>query len=137
MKRGLFLPILVLLLAGLALAGCRKGAPINDLSHTFPPTSGQFTAAKVEDAIIRAGTDLGWQITRVGPGEMEGAILVRGKHRVQVSIPYDVTNKTYAIKYKSSSNMEYNAENRTIHPNYNSWIQRLDTAIANEISRIQ
>ena len=138
MKRGLFLPLLVVLLAGLALAGCRKGAPISDVNNSFPAMSNsKVTAAKVEDAIVRAGTDLGWKITKVRPGEMEGSILVRGKHQVQVSIPYSVENRTYGIKYKSSSNLDYNAESRTIHPNYNSWVQRLDRAIANEISRIQ
>lgn len=137
MKRGLFLPLLVVLLAGLALAGCRKGAPINDVNNSFPASASKVTAAKVEDAIIRGGADLGWKITKVRPGEMEGSILVRGKHSVQVTIPYDVANRTYGIKYKSSSNLDYKAEDRTIHPNYNSWVQRLDRAIGNEISRIQ
>jgi hypothetical protein len=44
-----------------------------------------------------------------------------------VLIPY--TTKNYSILYKDSSNLRYDPEKRTIHVNYQKWIERLDNEI--------
>ena len=46
-------------------------------------------------------------------------------HRAVVDVRYDT--KTYSIKYKDSSNLQY--DGTSIHKNYNGWIQNLDNAI--------
>ncbi len=139
MKRGLFLSVATLLIISLTLAaGCRRGAPIQEInSKSFPATHSKFTAPAVEDAIVRAGTEQGWEITPVKPGEMQGMLVVRAKHTVRVSILYDVTQKNYSIRYKDSSNMEYNPTKKIIHPNYNKWVQTLDRNIDSELSKLQ
>ena len=64
--------------------------------------------------------------------EIEARIIVRGKHTVVVSIPYDTQH--FSINYKDSINMNYNEGK--IHPNYNKWVADLEQALMVNISRI-
>src|SRR5438105_233425 len=75
----------------------------------------------IRQAIVRAGSGLGWQMTPDRPGHITGRLLLR-THVAVVDVDY--TQTTYSIKYKESTNLDYDGEK--IHKNYNGWIQNLD-----------
>ena len=56
---------------------------------------------------------------------------VCGKHLVIFSIPYNKNG--YKINYLDSQNMKYNANDNTIHKNYNKWIANLEHNINFEL----
>jgi len=72
----------------------------------------------VSKAIHRAGAALGWHIQDTGPGHIVGTLHLRD-HVAVVDIAYDT--KSHSIKYKDSGNLQYNADKREIHKNYNGW----------------
>jgi len=112
----------------LSLVGCRT-APLYDVNAAPVVANKAVTLPDVEKAIMRAGAGLGWQIVSRAPGQAEGTLALR-THRAIVDISYDT--KTYSIKYKDSSGLEYDGTN--IHSNYNGWIQNLDKAIRSQLS---
>ena len=85
----------------------------------------------VEKAIIRAGGGLGWIIKKEKEGLLKGTLVLR-THTAVVAITYNT--QEYSINYESSINLDYNAENNTIHSNYNGWIQNLNKAIQVQLS---
>jgi hypothetical protein len=107
----------------LLVVGCRT-APVYDVNQAQITTSRPVSMSEVEQAIRQAGVSLGWQMVPKGPGSIEGTLLLRD-HRAVVDIKYDT--KTYSIKYKDSSNLQY--DGTSIHSNYNGWVQRLDNTI--------
>jgi len=117
---------LVIAVAVLLLAGCRTAELYN--VRNAPGSNKAVSMADVETAIRRAGHGLGWQITPQGPGKAEGVLVLRD-HRAVVDITYDTRN--YSITYKDSSNLQY--DGKTIHSNYNGWIQNLDKAIRTQL----
>lgn len=115
----------------IALAGCRT-APIHNVENApVTPTGDQITMEQVKDAIIRAGSGLGWRMRPVEPGHMVGTLHLR-THMAKVDIRYDTDS--YDITYKDSSNLEKKGDK--IHSNYNGWIQNLDNAIQNNIAML-
>ena len=116
------IPVILLL-----LAGCRTADVYN--VQNAPGASKAVSMADVEMAIRRAGHGLGWQIVPQGPGKAEGILVLRD-HRAVVNITYDTKN--YSITYKDSSNLYY--DGKTIHSNYNGWVQNLDKAIRAQLS---
>ena len=124
--------ILLGMLAVFALAGCRS-APIYEVVNApvdIVPGK-QYSLTNVRDAIIRAGTSLGWQMKPAEPGHIVGTLNIRD-HMAQVDINYN--RSSYDIRYKDSSNLDYNGTN--IHPNYNGWIQRLDNTIRSQLANL-
>lgn len=107
----------------LMLGGCRT-APV--LNIDAQPISGKHTMQQVEKAIVRAGRTLGWRMHPKESGRMEGVLYLR-THMAKVDIMYDTSK--YSIKYKDSSNLEYDDKTGTIHSNYNGWIENLNKAI--------
>jgi hypothetical protein len=120
----LVIPVLLLL-----LASCRT-ADLYSVQNA-PGTSKAVSMSDVEMAIRRAGQSLGWQIVPQGPGRAEGTLVLRD-HRAVVNITYDAKN--YSITYKDSANLQY--DGKTIHSNYNGWVQNLDKAISKELSAL-
>jgi hypothetical protein len=113
------------------LTGFGAGAPIRDVvSAPIPPQPG-LTMEAIEKAILRAGLTLGWQMVPKGPGQVEGVLNLR-KHQAVVDITYDM--KAYNITYKNSTNLDFNPANRTIHSNYNGWIQNLEKGIRAQVT---
>ena len=98
-------------------------APVMNIEQA-PVTPTPASLADVTKAITRAGAGLGWQMTPVAPGKMTATLTLR-EHRAVVDITYDL--KTYSIKYKDSTNLNYDGTN--IHRNYNGWITNLDKQI--------
>ena len=113
------------------IAGCARTGPIYNVSDAPVATaSGKAaTAAQVRNAIISAGSALGWQIADAGPGKLVGTLNIR-THQAVVDIPYSA--KSYSIVYKSSQNLD--ASGGAIHTNYNGWVQNLDRAIRAQLS---
>ena len=113
----------------LLLGGCRT-ADLHSVRGA-PGTSKAVSMADVETAIRRAGHGLGWQIVPQGPGRAEGTLVLRD-HRAVVNITYDTKN--YSITYKDSANLHY--DGKTIHSNYNGWIQNPDKAIRTQLDML-
>lgn len=143
-KCGMMFAVLVMGLALLGV-GCRNGTPI--ATPVSPIPFGETLSDKdIAAAIVRAGALTGWVIRPVQPGLMDGRLEVRGKHHVVVEIAY--TQQEYAIRYKDSAGMEYQAnsdikgrngkayEGSSIHPNYNKWVATLDRNIRLELARL-
>jgi hypothetical protein len=103
-------------------------APIQNVEQA-PITPTPASLADVTKAITRAGVGLGWQMKPIAPGKMEGTLLIRD-HKAVVDITYDL--KTYSIRYKDSTNLNYDGTN--IHRNYNGWITNLDKAIRSQLT---
>jgi hypothetical protein len=126
MKKLLKFGFLVALTAVL-FTGCGVTTVNNVQNNAFVPVdASSVTLDKIARGITIAGAGLGWQMKKVSDNEIVGTLYLR-THMAQVRIPF--TTKDYSITYEKSSNLNYNAENNTIHTNYNGWIQNLDRAI--------
>jgi hypothetical protein len=126
------LRLLAAVLAFVALnAHARSGVPI--LNHEAVPAitaSGKpASAEQIRAAMQAAGAPRGWQITPAGNGKALAVLNVRGKHSISADISYAAGQ--YSIKYRDSTNMNYEAGTNLIHPKYNMWVQTLidDTRI--------
>ncbi|MFY9317170.1 MAG: hypothetical protein WAO95_16630 [Burkholderiales bacterium] len=108
------------------LTGFGAGTPVYNVASAPIPPNPAATLENIEKAIIRAGLQLGWKIAPQGPGKAEGVLVLR-KHTAVVDITYDT--KGFSITYKSSINLDYKPETKTIHSNYNGWIKNLEKAI--------
>ena len=90
-----------------------------------------YSTKEVRNAILQAGSSVGWQMEDVQPGLIIATLNVRN-HMVQVEIPYD--RRTYSILYRDSVNMNYSGS--SIHNNYTGWVQRLSAAINSQLSML-
>jgi hypothetical protein len=122
---------LILAASFIVLAGCRAAAPIYDVVAAPVVTSKPVTMEAVRNAIVVAGSGLGWRMEPRTPGTITGILDLRD-HRAVVEVTYDT--KTYNIKYKDSSNLNYSGT--TIHKNYNGWVENLDKAIRVQLANI-
>ena len=132
-SKSIFIRILMIALVALligSLAGCRS-APVKEVERA--PIPSKATEQQVQQAIIAAGAGLGWVMKVKRPGLIVGTLTVRS-HLAEVEIPYSRTS--FSIHYKSSSNLDYDPTNRTIHSNYNGWIENLDRAIRASLTAI-
>ena len=119
--------LVMLLFAILAAGGCRT-APVNNVVAAPVTTIQPATMQTIEAAILKAGNSLGWAMVPKGPGKVEGLLMLR-THKAVVDIDYDT--KSYSIKYKDSVNLDY--DGKTIHKNYNGWVENLDRAIKSNL----
>ncbi|MEA3640604.1 MAG: hypothetical protein VBE63_11765 [Lamprobacter sp.] len=117
------LSALLIALTLIGLAGCRT-SPVRELNGQPVPPG--VSAAEVSKTIQSAGNSLGWAMKQTRPGLITGTIYLRD-HMAKVEIPY--SSSSYSIRYASSTNLKYDASKRTIHSNYNSWVQNLDNQI--------
>lgn len=118
----------VILAACFALlaVGCRIAPIYNVSGDAVQSNKPNLTMGDVQKAITRAGATLGWQMEDAGPGHMIGTLHLRN-HVAVVDITYDT--KSYSIKYKDSTNLQYDASKGEIHKNYNGWVQNLENGI--------
>lgn len=121
----------VILAGVLLLSGCR-GATVYNVENS--PIEAKVPSSKIYDAIKIAGASKGWIITNVRPGLALGKLNARN-HIAIVEISY--TQNSYSIKYKDSTELNYNASNNEIHQNYNGWIKNLENAINLQLSMLQ
>ena len=89
-------------------------------TKTGEPASPQ----EVRDTIVAAGAALNWDFADAGPDRLRGTLIVRGRHMVEVLIPYSA--ERYSVLYLNSSQMSYREDGdvREIHPNYNAWVRQ-------------
>ncbi|MSR23503.1 MAG: hypothetical protein EXR96_00205 [Nitrospiraceae bacterium] len=107
--------------------GCRTDSIYDLVDSSVTTVSGKEPSLEqVRKAIVEAGGSLKWDMTDVQPGHLVGTLNLRS-HQAVVDIKYNT--KKYSITYKSSMNLNYDAEAKTIHSNYLSWIKNLDAAI--------
>ena len=111
----------------LLMTGCRS-APLLEVVSAPVTTIKPVSMSVMESAIIGGGTGLGWRMMPQGPGQIEGVLSLRD-HRAVVTVNYDTTS--YSIKYKDSSNLNYHG--KSIHKNYNGWVENLDKAIRSNL----
>jgi hypothetical protein len=114
----------------LLMTGCRS-APVLDVVAAPVTTTKTVSMSNMESAIIGGGTGLGWRMVPQGPGQIEGVLSLRD-HRAVVTVSYDT--KSYTIKYKDSSNLNY--DGKSIHKNYNGWVENLDKAIRSNLAAL-
>lgn len=131
MRRHKLLTVLLLIALAAFAVGC-KTAPVYTVTDAPVNTvKKSVTQAEVKNAIMRAGSRLGWRMSDTKPGLITAQLLKR-KHSVVVEIPY--TTKSYSINYKDSTEMQYDGAN--IHKYYNNWVRNLDQRIALELQSL-
>ncbi len=123
--------IFLLALLAMFAAGCRSNPPYNVEGAAIVTGRTNASLDDVQKAILRAGGTLGWVMTPAGSGEIMGTLRLR-KHVAVVTIKYNM--KTYSILYKDSQNLNY--DGKSIHSNYNGWIQNLHRAIQTQLSTL-
>jgi hypothetical protein len=114
----------LVLAAGLFLGGC-TAVPIANVNQApIQTTRGNPSMDQIRQAIIDAGSGLGWEMKPDRPGHLTGRLAVR-QHVAVVDI--DHTQTAYSIKYRESTGLDH--KDGQIHRNYNGWVQNLDKAI--------
>jgi hypothetical protein len=126
MKFNLLGKISIIIVSLALLAGCGTALVRNVDSAMI---AGNHSVANIEKAIVRAGTGLGWVMTKKSDKHIVGKLALR-KHLAVIDITFD--ENSYSIKYKDSTNLGYNGS--SIHSNYNGWIQNLQKAIVHFFS---
>jgi hypothetical protein len=124
--------VLLVVFAAALAAGCSTRPIQNVTAEPVMVTPGKTaTMENVRDAILRAGTGLGWTMRASEPGTVNGQIHLRN-HTALIDVKY--TAKSYDIVYRDSTNLD--ARDGQIHKNYNGWIENLDNAIRRELLRV-
>lgn len=122
---------LVAIAAAAVLSGFGAGTPIYNVTSAPIPPSPLATPENLQKAIMRAGLTLGWQMTPRGPNQVEAVLNIR-RHQAIVDITHD--EKSFSILYRTSTNLDYVEQDRTIHSNYNGWIRNLEKAIRAQVT---
>jgi hypothetical protein len=83
---------------------------------------------RVRRAILQGASRHDWRVREDKPGRVTLAY-EKGSHQVVVDVDYDAQG--FQIRYRDSSDMNYELEDgkRYIHPNYNKWIAMLGVSI--------
>lgn len=113
-----------LLAAALFVLVAACSAPVHNVESRPIVTQRVVTLEEVKQAIISAGTGLGWQMIPQEDGRITGKLDIR-KHVAIVDITY--TDDEFSINYVDSTNLKY--DGRLIHRNYNNWIMNLENRI--------
>ena len=111
-----------------AIAACNLNVkPVYNVDRASFNSPEPLTEAQATEAILNAGSKLGWNMVEVESGLIRGDINVRGKHDASVAVSFD--GQGYSINYNDSQNLKYDPETGSIHKNYNSWVQNLERQI--------
>jgi len=117
--------IIMLFATALALWGSASAHAVVEIQDIEgSPLPEGLSDEQIQKVMVSAGMTRGWVVKAVGPGHMEGTLLIR-THMAKVDIVYDAAG--YSIRYKDSENLAY--KNGKIHRNYNKWVQNLDMDI--------
>ena len=139
MKRNVVITAIAILFS-FSLAGCRWG-PLYNVKSAHLGSKGKSLKSIGQD-IKAAGRGLGWKMKDIAEGKVQGILLVSGgKHKAVVVITYNTD--TFNITYADSTNLRYKAagftdadgvhHEKTIHPNYNVWVKKLEETIKNRV----
>lgn len=105
----------------LSVTSCATFTTTEMMSYSGVIPSG-VSSAEVKKVIKDAGAKRDWIIKDLGNNAFEASYVARG-HSIKVKLTYD--RDSYDITYLSSTGMEYNPEEGTIHRNYNRWVNNL------------
>ena len=121
----------LLIVAALAVvvAACGTSKPVLNIDDA--PIAGTHTTDQVRMVIATVAKKRGWVVEDVGPGLLK-ATFSGHSHRAVVNIPYTTT--TFSIHYVDGTNLDYNG--KTIHRNYDRWINNLREDIQKELAGI-
>lgn len=122
--------ILGLLVTALFVVGCSSNPKIVTTTGEAPAG---LSTADVKAAVLEGCNGRGWACKDLGNNTIEGSIWVRGKHFVKVNI--SVSQGSFSIDYADSENLQYDAEENTIHKGYQSWVTNLSGDIMNALLR--
>ena len=117
--------------ASLLLVACTTQPIMNVDSAPISTSKPKPTMDEIRQAIVRAGSGLGWEMKPDRPGHLTGRLALR-THVAVVDVDY--TQTTYSIKYRESTNLDHS--DGKIHRNYNGWIQNLDRAIKVQLQNL-
>jgi hypothetical protein len=95
---------ILVMAAALLLGGCMT-QPIQNVQAPVTTTKQKPTMDEVRQAIVRAGSSLGWQIKPEKPGHLTGTLALR-THVAVVDIDHKQTQDTN--KYSDSTNHDKN-----------------------------
>ena len=113
-------------------AGCRTAPIYNATNIPLAPASHtRITLDDVTKGVLAAGKSRGWVMDQVRPGVITGS-LTTNQHLAEVTVTYDTSR--FSITYKNSKNL-LRAGN-DIHKRYNTWVNELQAAIQDEMSRL-
>jgi hypothetical protein len=114
-------PLLLTVVFCTILLGACRTAPVYNVGHAPVATgSGHANMREVRQAILKAGSGLGWRMRLRKPGHIVGTLALRS-HLAVVDIVYNT--QAYSIQYNRSRNLKYDGKH--IHKNYNGWIRNL------------
>jgi hypothetical protein len=117
--------------ASLLLVACTTQPIMNVSGAPIQSSKPKPSMDEIRQAIVRAGSGLGWEMKPDRPGHLTGRLALR-THVAVVDVDY--TQTTYSIKYRESTNLD--ADGDKIHRNYNGWIQNLDKAIKVQLQNL-
>ncbi len=119
MKKSFLTTLCVGIFMMLSVTSCFSTTNMLQYSGTIPS---DVTTAEVQQSIKDAAAKRDWILKDLGNNSYEATYIARG-HSIKVNISY--TRSNYEISYVSSTNMEYNPTEGTIHRNYNRWVNNL------------
>ena len=122
--------ILMTSFLALTLVSACRTVPISNPNVSLSPPPN----ASLEDigqAIVAAGTGLGWAIQLEEPGKARGTLHLRD-HEAVVEITY--TKQKLQINYAGSTNLLQAGDD--IHRNYNRWVKNLRVQIQRRVVRL-
>lgn len=130
---GLLGNLALLLTLGLLVAACARTLPVyNVIDAPVLTASGRSPSVdQVRNAIVTACRAKGWIVEPQEDGHFTATARVR-KHTAVVDIRY--STQRYTITYKDSEVLLY--DGRTIHRNYNKWVQLLEQKINGELQML-
>ena len=95
---------------------------------------GKPTLERIQRGMIAGCAQRGWQCQATKPGEIRAVLHVR-QHMAEALIAFNT--ESFSISYVNSSELRYNATEKTIHRKYNLWVVNLITDINSAIAAIQ
>ncbi len=120
------------ILFSLIVASGAHAAQILSFENQPIPTVGHsLSTSKIEKAIIRAGAQRGWVMSRNGKNKLLARVDVR-EHVAVVNITF--SRRDFSITYNSSQNLRHRKGN--IHRNYNRWVNNLRNDITLELNKL-
>ncbi len=120
-----FLKLIVSVILIITLSACGTSPIVNIDNSKYLQKNEDIN--QIEAAIKLGALKKGWRTEKVNSNLLKSTINVKEKYLVEVLISY--SEKGYKISYKDSKNLKYNSSNKTIHNNYNRWINGLSKSI--------
>jgi hypothetical protein len=134
-KKG-FIILASIMILSFGLVACMRQANLqNPTNLPVASYSGKgLSEAQVRQAILLGAKERGWVARELTPGVISASLTVR-HHVAEVEIPYSASS--YSILYRNSQNLDYNAKDKTIHNQYNNWVNYLRQSVEAQMAKMQ